>query len=83
MFIIEAREHKCKFAEMGVHCLPSPVKFIDIVHPHTEDEEVILTSLLSHLNVGSVHGTNGQSTVQHELHVASARGLSASCGDLL
>lgn len=71
------------FAEMGVHSLPFLVKCIDIIHPHAEDEKVPIASLLGHLNVCSVHGTNGQSAVQHELHVSSARGLSTSCGDLL
>lgn len=65
------------------HSLPSLVHCIHVIHSHAEDEKVILAGLLCHLNVGSVHGTDGQSAVQHELHVAGARGLSASCGDLL
>lgn len=63
--------------------LPLPVKCIYIIHPHAKDKEVVLASLLSHLNIGSIHGTDGQRAVQHELHVASSRGLSASCRDLL
>lgn len=62
---------------------PFLVKRINIIHPHAKDEKVLLASLLSHLDVGSVHGTDGQAAIQHELHVASARGLSAGCGDLL
>lgn len=60
----------------GVHC-------VHFLHSHAEDEEVLLSGLLGHLHVGSVHGADGQSAIQHELHVASARRLSASCGDLL
>lgn len=60
----------------GVHC-------VHILHSHTEDEEVFLSGLLGHLHIGSIHGANGKSTVQHELHVTSARGLGASCRDLL
>ena len=71
------------FGQIWVHSLPFPVKFIDVIHPHAKDEEVVLASLLGHLNIGSVHGTDGESAVQHELHVAGAGGLSASCRDLL
>lgn len=63
--------------------VPFLIHCVNVIHPHAEDEEVLLAGLLSHLNVGSVHCTDGESTVQHELHVAGARGLSASCGDLL
>lgn len=68
---------------MSALFLPCLVKCIDILHPHAEDEEVIFTGLLCHLNVGSVHGADGQSAIQHELHVAGTRGLSSCCGDLL
>lgn len=69
--------------ERWCNSLPFLVKCIYVFHPHAEDEDVVLASLLGHLNIGSVHGANGQSAVQHELHVAGSRGLSASCGDLL
>lgn len=67
------------------HPQPSPflVQLRDILHPHAEDEQVFLSSLLGHLHVGSIHGADGQSPVQHELHVACPRGLGARCGDLL
>lgn len=63
--------------------LPFLVEGLHIVHPHTEDEEVSLPGFLGHLHVGSIHGTDGEGAVQHELHVAGSRGFSAGCGDLL
>lgn len=68
---------------MGVDTLPFSVHFVNVIHPHAKDEEVVLARLLSHLHVGSIHGSDGQRAVQHELHVASAGGLGAGCGDLL
>ena len=62
---------------------PFLVHGLHILHSHAEDEEVLLTSLLCHLHVSTVHGADGEGTVQHELHVASARGLCARSGDLL
>ena len=61
---------------------PCFVHGIHILYPHAEDEEVLLSGLLSHLYVGAVHGADGERSVQHELHVASARGLCSRCGDL-
>ena len=49
----------------------------------TEDEDVLGAHLLSHLDVGPIQGSDGEGAVQHELHVASAGGLSARGGDLL
>lgn len=66
-------------------CRTSPlfVKSFHIFHPHAENEEVLLSGLLGHLHVGSVHGADGQGSVEHELHVPGARGLCAGGGDLL
>lgn len=65
--------------------LTSPlfVHSLHIRHPHAEDEEILLSSLFCHLHIGTIHGADGEGTIQHELHVTSARGLSARCGDLL
>ena len=62
---------------------PLFVHFGHVAHPHAKDEEVFLARLLGHLHIGSVHGADGEGAVQHELHVARARGLGARCGDLL
>lgn len=53
------------------------------MHPHAEDEEVLFSSFLRHFHVGSVHGADGEGSVQHELHVPGAGGLGAGSGDLL
>lgn len=62
---------------------PLLVQSLHIVHPHAEDEEVLLSSFLCHFNIGSIHGADGEGSVQHELHVPGARSLSTCCGDLL
>lgn len=63
--------------------LPLFVKSFHIFHSHAENEEVLLSSLLCHLHIGSVHSADGEGSIQHELHVPCTRGLSACCGDLL
>lgn len=50
--------------------LPLSVEFSHVLHPHAEDEQVFLAGLLGHLHIGSIHGADGQGSVQHELHVA-------------
>lgn len=47
------------FGQIRVRSLPFLVKCVNIIHPHAEDEKVLLASLLGHLNVGSIHGTDG------------------------
>lgn len=68
---------------LGLTLLPFFVQCLHIVHPHAEDEEVLLSGFFGHLHIGSVHGADGEGAVQHELHVAGSRGFSAGCGDLL
>jgi hypothetical protein len=41
----------------------------------TKEEDVFFANFLGDLNVGTVHGTQEQATVQAELHVGSARGF--------
>lgn len=59
MFEVEAENVNAKFGQIGAHSLPFLVKCINVIHPHAEDEKVVLAGLLGHLNVGSVHGTDG------------------------
>mmetsp|Transcript_40500 Transcript_40500/g.114719 ORF Transcript_40500/g.114719 Transcript_40500/m.114719 type:complete len:214 (+) Transcript_40500:475-1116(+) len=49
----------------------------------TEDEEVLLATLLGNLNVGTVHGADDQGAVHLELHVGCPRSLSSGSGDVL
>lgn len=63
--------------------LPRFIQFSHIRHSHAEDEQVLLPGLLGHLHVGAVHGADGQSPVQHELHVSGSRSFGAGSGDLL
>lgn len=51
---------------------PLLLQSFDVIDPHAENEEVVLSSFLGHLYVGAVHSTDGERTVQHELHVSSA-----------
>ena len=47
----------------------------DLVLGVSEDEAVLESCFLCNLHVGAVQGSDGQSSVEHELHVARARGL--------
>lgn len=42
-----------------VQSSPFLFKCIHVIHPHAEDEEVVLAGLLGHLHIGSIHGANG------------------------
>ena len=55
----------------------------DLVGGHTEDEDVVFTDLLEDLDIGAVHGAEGDSTVDHELHVTGTGGLRTCQRDLL
>jgi hypothetical protein len=55
----------------------------DLLGLQAEDEEVLATDGLGHLDVGAVPGADGECAVEGELHVAGARGLGAGGGDLL
>eukprot|EP00047_Mylnosiga_fluctuans_P003292 m.228426 g.228426 ORF g.228426 m.228426 type:complete len:867 (+) comp11740_c0_seq1:45-2645(+) len=56
---------------------------LDLLDGHAEDEDVVLADLLQHLDVRTVESADSQGTVDHELHVAGARGLGAGRADLL
>ena len=49
----------------------------------SEDEAVLEPCLLGDLDVGSVQGSDGQRSVEHELHVSGSGSLKACSGDLL
>ena len=55
----------------------------NLVRGETEDKGIFGTCLLYNLDVGTVHGSQGQGSVHHELHVACSRGFLASSGNLL
>ena len=59
------------------------VQRVHLLDVHAEDEDVVVAHLLSHFDVGAVEGADGERAVQHELHVAGARGLGAGGRDLL
>ena len=54
----------------------------DLLNGVAEDEDVVGADLLKNLDVRAVEGADGEGTVEGELHVARARGLLASGGDL-
>lgn len=64
-------------------CSPLPVHLLHVVHPHAKDEEVLLARLFGHFHSGTIHGSDSQSTVEHELHVPSSGSFRPCCGDLL
>merc|ERR1712157_292423 len=55
----------------------------DIINSHSKDEDIIHSHFLGHLDISTVECPDGESSVEHELHVSSSTGLSAGCGDLL
>lgn len=46
--------------------------FVDTVNSLSEDEHVVLSNLLSDLNIGAIHGSNNKTSVHDELHVGSS-----------
>ena len=50
---------------------------------HAEDYAVVIANLLVNLNICTVHSTQGDGTVHHELHVAGTGCLLGSSGNLL
>ena len=55
----------------------------DLIGGLAEDIDVLFPHLLADLHIGTVHGAQGQRTVQHELHVAGAGSLFGGKADLL
>ena len=55
----------------------------DLIGSLAEDIDVLFAHLLTDLHVGTVHGAEGQRTVQHKLHVAGAGSLLGGEADLL
>ena len=59
------------------------LELADLMGLETEEEDVLISQNLVHLDVGAVQGADGHGAVHHELHVAGAAGLLAGSGDLL
>ena len=77
-------------ADVGVALVPlggavigGLVTVDDLVGGLAEDVDIVVAHLLADLDVGAVHGAQGQGAVQHELHVAGAGSLLGGQGDLL
>ncbi len=51
--------------------------------PGSKDEHGLVSTLLSDLHIGPVHGAHDQASAHHELHVGGSRGFSARGGDVL
>jgi len=74
------RRRDVVFGTIRHHLVLQP---LDLLHPRSEDEDVLCSHLLEDLDVGSVHRADDESAVHHELHVACPRRLSARSGDVL
>lgn len=48
----------------GISGLPFMPELFNLRYSHAKDEDVFISHLFLHLNVGSVQGTDGQGTVQ-------------------
>jgi len=57
--------------------------FLDLLFGEAKNEYVLLAHFLQYFYVRPVQRANGQGSVEGELHVPGARGLSAGGGDLL
>ena len=55
----------------------------DLIRGKSEDKRILRADLLDDLHVGSVHGSQRQRTVEHELHVTGSRRLLAGGRNLL
>ena len=55
----------------------------DFLTGFAEDVDVVIAYQVVDLHVGSVHGSQGNGSVQHELHVSGSAGLFGCQGDLL
>ncbi len=65
--ILDLIDNHCEFRALVVKLqgVVSPgLQDLDLVDRHPEDEDVLQAHLLSHLNVGSVHRSDCQSSVQ-------------------
>src|SRR5262245_62632130 len=65
--------------------IPGIVMRRECVHlgsSEAEDKNVVVADLLADLDVGAVHRTDGEGTVERELHVACAGGLGRGGGAL-
>jgi hypothetical protein len=58
-------------------------KIVNLINFSTEDEVILLTSLLADFDVSTIIGTNDETPIHDELHVGGTRGLSTSGGDVL
>ena len=63
--------------------IPGGIAVDDLIGSLAEDIDVLFAHLLADLHVGTVHGAEGQRTVQHKLHVAGAGSLLGGKADLL
>ena len=73
---------------IGIHDIPGEIlatraKLVDLGCGESKDRLVLSTSEVDDLDIGAVHGPEGDGTVHHELHVRGARGLLARSGNLL
>src|SRR5215510_3120595 len=57
--------------------------FLNLLHCLAKEKEVFRSDSLSDLHVGTIKRAYRQCAIHRELHVAGARSLLASCGDLL
>lgn len=53
------------------------LEFIHLLYSCSEDEDILFFDLLIDFDIGPIHCADNQTAIQHELHVARSRSLSA------
>lgn len=55
------------------------LELVDLVNLRTKNKHVVNTHLLGDFNVGTVHGSDDETTIHNEFHIAGAAGFSTGC----
>ena len=58
-------------------------KVFNLFNFGSENENVLRANLLIYFNISSIHCSDNKSSIHHKLHIASSRGLSTSCRNML
>ena len=64
--------------------IPAMVLILNhLVRGQTEDKGILFSNLFHNLHICTVHGSQSQCTIEHELHIARTGSLLAGSGNLL
>ena len=55
----------------------------DLIRAHSKDKHVVSPYLIEHLDIGTIHSSDSERSIEHKLHVSCSGCLLACCGNLL